>query len=247
MTEAKRKDLDMHVTFMADNALRTLCIAHRDFKNISDLPSDWESSPPDFEELCCDCIVGIIDPLRGDVKEAVADAQKAGVMVRMVTGDNINTACAIARQCGILKPGGLALEGPDFRTMTPLELDEILPNLQVLARSSPQDKYLLVSRLNGHGIPDGQKEWYEKHKDKVGISWYADKDNLIPGYKEEWNENRPNGGQVVGVTGDGTNDAPALRAADVGLSMGITGTKVAQSASDIVILDDKFSSIVRAI
>eukprot|EP01041_Mallomonas_annulata_P002779 gene2779-5472_t len=247
MTEAKRKDLDMHVTFMADNALRTLCIAHRDFKNISDLPSDWESSPPDFEELCCDCIVGIIDPLRGDVKEAVADAQKAGVMVRMVTGDNINTACAIARQCGILKPGGLALEGPDFRMMTPLELDEILPNLQVLARSSPQDKYLLVSRLNGHGIPDGQKEWYEKHKDKVGISWYADKDKLLPGYKEEWNENRPNGGQVVGVTGDGTNDAPALRAADVGLSMGITGTKVAQFASDIVILDDKFSSIVRAI
>ena len=106
---------------------------------------------------------------------------------------------------------------------------------------------MLVSRLNGHGIPAGEKEWLEKHRDKKGLSWYRDRDRLLPGYKDEWKSIRPNGGQVVGVTGDGTNDAPALKAADVGLSMGITGTKVAQYASDIVILDDKFSSIVRAI
>lgn len=76
----------------------------------------------------------------------------------MVTGDNINTAKAIAKDCGIYDPEyGVALEGPVFRAMSPAQLDEVLPRLQVLARSSPNDKYLLVTRLNGHGIPDGEK------------------------------------------------------------------------------------------
>jgi len=247
MTPAKRSEIDKHILDMANNALRTLCIAHRDFANAADMPADWHDNPPDTSDLCCDCVVGIIDPLRSDVKEAVRIAQQAGVTVRMVTGDNLNTACAIARQCGILTADGTAIEGPVFRTMTPSAVDAILPNLQVMARSSPDDKYLLVTRLNGYAIPDGEEEWLAKHKDKVGISWEKDRDLLMPGYKDEWMATRPEGGEVVGVTGDGTNDAPALKAADVGLAMGIAGTKVAQSASDIVILDDKFSSIVRAI
>merc|ERR1719506_2246754 len=130
--------------------------------------------------------------------------------------------------------------------MTPKEVDAILPRLQVMGRSSPDDKYLLVNRLNGAALPDGKEEWEKKHVGK-NVTWENDRDKILPGYKEEWEASRPNGGQVVGVTGDGTNDAPALKVADVGLSMGITGTKVAQSASDIVILDDRFSSIVRAI
>ena len=215
------------------------------FPSVAALPVGWEENPPDHVDLVCDGIVGIIDPLRGDVKEAVRIAQEAGVMVRMITGDNIHTAKAIARDCGILTPGGLAIEGPVFRNLTPAQLDELLPRIQVMARSSPEDKYLMVTRLNGANLPRDEKAWVEKHP---GRSWAEEKDLLLPGYYQEWIKTRgEDGGHVVGVTGDGTNDAPALKAADVGLSMGITGTQVAKNASDIVILDDKFSSIVKAI
>jgi Ca2+-transporting ATPase len=149
-------------------------------------------------------VIGIEDPLRTGVREAVADCGKAGVRVKMCTGDNVQTAKSIAQQCGIYTPGGIIMEGPLFRTLSPDDMEAIVPRLQVLARSSPEDKRILVEKL---------KEL----------------------------------GDVVGVTGDGMNDGPALETAHVGFSMGITGTEVAKEASDIILMDDNFSSIVKAI
>ncbi|KAF7809916.1 Calcium-transporting ATPase 2, plasma membrane-type [Senna tora] len=150
----------------------------------------------------CIGIVGIKDPVRPGVKESVAVCRSAGIVVRMVTGDNINTAKAIARECGILTDDGIAIEGPDFRQKTQEELFELIPKIQVMARSSPLDKHMLVKQL------------------------------------------RTTFGEVVAVTGDGTNDAPALHEADIGLAMGIAGTEVAKESADVIILDDNFSTIV---
>merc|ERR1712038_1827694 len=155
-----------------------------------------------------------------------------------------DTAVAIAKQAGILTKDGVSMVGEDFRKLTPAQLDQVLPRLQVLARSSPEDKHILVQRLNGALIPKTEEEWNERHP---GKNFAKQKDLLLPGYYDEWAASRNGVGEVVGVTGDGTNDGPALKAADVGLSMGISGTDVAKNASDIIIMDDKFSSIVKAV
>lgn len=149
-------------------------------------------------------IFGIQDPVRQGVADAVQQCQRAGVFVRMVTGDNIITAKAIAQQCSIYTPGGVAIEGPKFRQLSSHPMNELIPSLQVIARSSPDDKKILVSQLR-----------------KLG--------------------------ETVAVTGDGTNDAQALKTADVGFAMGVTGTEVAKEASDIILMDDNFASIVKAI
>ncbi|RLN26801.1 hypothetical protein BBJ28_00015004 [Nothophytophthora sp. Chile5] len=204
LSSTKRAELNQVIQAMAESALRTICIAHRDFAG-GELPDDLQAllEAPE-QELIVSAIFGIQDPLRPDVTDAIKDCKRAGIMVRMVTGDNIHTATAIARQCGIMTTDGIALEGPAFRTMSVEDVSKLLPRLQVLARSSPDDKFRLVNLL----------------KDRS---------------------------EVVGVTGDGTNDAPALRAADVGMAMGITGTDLAKEASDIIIMDDKFSSIRKAV
>jgi magnesium-transporting ATPase (P-type) len=167
LTDDVTSAVQYEITRMSRLALRTLCLAHRDFPSEDALPPNWrevrltaelhylrelmylislEQIPPDSAELVLDGVVGIIDPLRKEVKEAIATAQQAGVDVRMITGDNLLTACAIAKQAGILRDGDVALEGEVFRAMTPQTLDAVLPRLKVLARSSPQDKLLLVQR-----------------------------------------------------------------------------------------------------
>jgi Ca2+-transporting ATPase len=202
INDEKMKFFLSKIEEMAKTGLRTLGIAYRTLEKEN--RDDWNNRELVEKDLTLIGIVGIKDPLRKEVIGAVAQCKKSGIFVRMVTGDNILTAQHIARECGILNDDGLAMEGPDFRKLGDEELDEILPRLQVLARSSPSDKYRLVKRL-----------------------------------KEK--------GEVVAVTGDGTNDGPALKEADVGLSMGISGTQIAKEASDIILLDDNFNSIVKSV
>lgn len=201
--------LNSIVTTYASRSLRTIGLLYRDFESWPPrgTASD-DKNQADFDKVFRDMtflgVVGIQDPLRPGVTQAVHDCQGAGVFVRMVTGDNIMTAKAIATECGIFTAGGIAMEGPVFRKLSSKQLSQIIPRLQVLARSSPDDKKLLVSHLK-----------------KMG--------------------------ETVAVTGDGTNDAPALKSADVGFSMGIAGTEVAKEASAIILMDDNFASIVKAI
>ncbi|CEG68451.1 Putative Calcium-translocating P-type ATPase, PMCA-type [Rhizopus microsporus] len=202
MTEANRERMVKIIQSYATRCLRTLAICYQDM--------DHWTADQQLEDvlqqgqLTLLGIVGIEDPLREGVTDAVAACQRAGVCVRMVTGDNMMTAKSIARQCGIYVHGSIALDGLSFRKMSRQERQSILPQLRILARSSPEDKRLLVNDLKQLG-------------------------------------------EVVAVTGDGTNDGPALKAADVGFSMGIAGTEVAKEASSIILMDDNFSSIVKAI
>lgn len=260
-TEDTRDNIAKTIIFYANQSLRTIAVCYRDFEswppkgvNLVEKKEEGEaniSSSTDvsgldanlevpYESLAQDltllAITGIEDPLRPGVREAVATCGKAGVSVKMCTGDNVLTARSIATQCGIYTPGGIIMEGPIFRQLSPQDRAEILPRLQVLARSSPEDKKILVEGLKSLG-------------------------------------------EVVGVTGDGTNDGPALKTANVGFAMGIAGTEVvsirglysirgvdlskplltlgissfslrssqAKEASDIILMDDNFASIVSAI
>ncbi|XP_072564819.1 plasma membrane calcium-transporting ATPase 3-like isoform X2 [Paramormyrops kingsleyae] len=202
---------------MACDGLRTICLAMRDFPG--DTEPNWDNENEILSDLTCIAVVGIEDPVRPEVPEAISKCQRAGITVRMVTGDNINTARAIATKCGILQPGEdfLCLEGKEFNQQIRNDkgeveqerLDKVWPKLRVLARSSPTDKHTLVKGIIDSTVGDTR--------------------------------------QVVAVTGDGTNDGPALKKADVGFAMGIAGTDVAKEASDIILTDDNFTSIVKAV
>ncbi|KAN0019555.1 hypothetical protein ACTFIU_002771 [Dictyostelium citrinum] len=201
MSRDEKMLLQKDIEIFASEGLRTLVLA---YKEINGEPSSSDEAMVIFTGLTFLALVGIKDPVRKEVPRAVKRCQGAGIFVRMLTGDNILTAKNIARECGILKDGGVAIEGPQFRLLTDDQLDTIIPHLQVIARCSPTDKFRLVHRLRELG-------------------------------------------EVVAVTGDGVNDAPQLKEADVGFSMGIAGTEVAKEASDIVLLDDNFNSIAKAV
>ncbi len=208
LTSSDREALASMIDAYAKNSLRTIGLVYRDFPQWPPAHAELgEDGHVEFSSILKDLVflglVGIQDPVRPGVPEAVRKAQHAGVIVRMVTGDNAVTAQAIATECGIYT-NGIIMEGPAFRALSDAEMDAMLPKLQVLARSSPEDKRILVTRLKTLG-------------------------------------------HTVAVTGDGTNDAPALKAADVGFSMGVCGTEVAKEASEIVLMDYNFASILTAL
>ncbi|KAF7150383.1 hypothetical protein RHSIM_Rhsim02G0031100 [Rhododendron simsii] len=202
LDDSERKKFDQIIQGMATSSLRCIAFAH---KQVPKQENEEGKIHIDENYLTLLGLVGLKDPCRPGVKKAVEECQYAGVNVKMITGDNIFTARAIATECGILKPNqymesGAVVEGVEFRNYTQEERMEKVDKICVMARSSPFDKLLMVQCLR-------QK------------------------------------GHVVAVTGDGTNDAPALKEADIGLSMGIQGTEVAKESSDIVILDDNFGSV----
>ncbi|KAF0897182.1 hypothetical protein E2562_034230 [Oryza meyeriana var. granulata] len=196
LSEARRKNILDTINSFASDALRTLCLACRE---VDDMDDNADSPTSGFTLVA---IFGIKDPVRPGVRDAVKTCISAGITVRMVTGDNINTAKAIAKECGILTDDDIAIEGPDFRSKSPEEMRDLIPKIKVMARSLPLDKHTLVTNLRGM--------FHE----------------------------------VVAVTGDGTNDAPALHESDIGLAMGIAGTEVAKESADVIVLDDNFTTII---
>jgi len=189
------------------DAMRTLAFAQAELP--ADFPHDEDAIHARRAEIETGLVflgfVAIRDPLRGDVKQAVAECRAAGIEVKMITGDNIETARAIGREVGLLdRPDAVAMTSAEFNALGDDDLKAVLPHLRILARARPLDKYRMVRLLQE-----------QQH--------------------------------VVAMTGDGTNDAPSLKRADVGLAMGISGTEVAKEASKIVLLDDSFGTIVRAV
>ncbi|CAJ1941743.1 unnamed protein product [Sphenostylis stenocarpa] len=210
MDEEKMSYFKNVIEDMAADSLRCVAIAYTSYE-MENVPTSEElahwSLPED--DLVLLAIIGLKDPCRPGVKDAVQLCQKAGIKVKMVTGDNVKTAKAISMECGILGSSSdatepIIIEGKRFRALTDKGREEIVDSILVMGRSSPNDKLLLVQALRRKG-------------------------------------------HVVAVTGDGTNDAPALHEADIGLAMGIQGTEVAKESSDIIILDDNFASVVKVV
>ncbi|EEF49665.1 putative calcium-transporting ATPase 13, plasma membrane-type [Ricinus communis] len=202
MNRDDRLQFETIIQSMAAKSLRCIAFAHKKLK--ADDRKEL-SKEPEETEFTLMGIVGLKDPCRPGVSAAIESCKKAGVIVKMITGDNLHTARTVAIECGILSPEDdmdrAVVEGVQFRNFSPEDRTSKIDEIRVMARSSPFDKLLMVQCL--------------KQK-----------------------------GHVVGVTGDGTNDAPALKEADIGLAMGIQGTEVAKESADIIILDDNFSSVV---
>lgn len=192
LTEEKRKALKSHIKGLTEKAMRCIALTISD-KTDDDLP----------DEMNLLGVIGVVDPVRNEVPEAVKIAHKAGIQVIEITGDCMETAKAVAMEAGIYKPGDLAVTNDEFEAMSDVKVKEIIPQLRVISRCSPNTKLRLVALAQ-----------------EIGMS--------------------------VAMTGDGVNDAPALKKADVGFGMQ-DGSDVAKEAADIVLTDNNFASVVKAV
>jgi len=185
---------------LAEKALRVIALAG---KHIDERPDNSNLAEVEYD-LKLYGLVGLIDPPRPEVADAIEKAKHAGVRTVMITGDHAATATAIAKDLGILEEGQQVMTGAHLAEISDVELNDTVRNFSVYARVSPEDKLRIV---------------------------------------KAWQTN----GEVVAMTGDGVNDAPALKVADIGIAMGKSGTEVAKSASDMVLVDDNFATIVEAV
>ena len=197
--EYRRAILDANKA-MADRALRVLACAMR----------AWEAAPESYDaaglekQLCFVGLAGMIDPVRPEVKDAIAECRSAGVRAIMITGDHVDTAIAIARELGILTEGTRAITGSQLNELSDEQFAEVFQSISVYARVQPE------------------------HKTRIVNVWR-------------------NAGYVTAMTGDGVNDAPSIKAADIGVGMGVTGTDVTKNVADMVLADDNFATIVGAV
>ncbi|MBU3130033.1 calcium-translocating P-type ATPase, PMCA-type [Clostridium tagluense] len=201
LDEARRREISNEIEKLQKKSMRVLGFAYRNIDEEVAMASEQGTLEND---LVFTGFVGIKDPLRLDVKEAVETARNAGVATKMLTGDNINTAIAIGEELGLLNGKNRAVEASYIDTLTDEELRQEITTISIVARSKPDTKMRIVIALQ-------------------------------------------NNGEVVAVTGDGINDAPALTKADVGIAMGIAGTEVSKNAADIILTDDSFGTIVKGI
>ena len=201
MTEADKEKIIAVNCEMAGRALRVLAMA---YKKINALSDDMVNSAQLESELTFVGMVGMIDPPRIEVRDAIAQCRRAGIKPVMITGDHKITAATIARSLGILDKGDKVLTGAEVESMSNDELFAIAPQVSVFARVAPE------------------------HKSRIVRAY-------------QLNNN------VVAMTGDGVNDAPALKLANIGVAMGITGTDVSKEASDVVLADDNFATIVSSV
>ncbi len=200
MTEEKLQEILSANKAMADQALRVLAAAKRDW---AQKPAD--NSPEALEqELCLIGLTGMIDPVRPEVKQAIEECRSAGIRPVMITGDHKDTAVAIAKELGIITDASQAITGAELDAISDEELPEAVKRYSVYARVQPEHKVRIVTA---------------------------------------WKQN----GAVTAMTGDGVNDAPSIKSADIGVGMGITGTDVTKNVADMVLADDNFATIVAAV
>ncbi len=200
MTEAKRQEILAANKAMADQALRVLAAAKRDW------PEKPARNSPEYleQELCFLGLTGMIDPVRPEVKPAILECREAGIRPVMITGDHKDTAVAIAKELGIIEDAGQAITGAELDQIPDSEIAEAVKKYGVYARVQPE------------------------HKVRIVTAWKAS-------------------GAITAMTGDGVNDAPSIKAADIGVGMGITGTDVTKNVADMVLSDDNFATIVGAV